>query len=481
VSTLTDRLPAIMQYFTMSDVTLSTLSHSEARPDGDDLVADEIVVLLECDRPSASSARHRLVDIDEVVIGRGSTRNVERSGRSLSLRLPDARVSTVHATLRRDGLAFVILDEGSKNGITVNGRRVERQLLSDGDMIECGRTFLLFRMARSRPRDEPLDLDAAALAPAAPGLATFHQPLAAQFRALAEVARTSLPVLILGASGTGKELVSRSVHALSQRRGAFVGVNCGALPENLVEAELFGARRGAFTGASDDKPGLIRASDQGTLFLDEIGDLAPRAQPALLRILQEREVLAIGATRAVGVDLRVVAATHRDLDEMVRQEKFRADLLARVCGFVVRMPSLRERLEDFGLIVAGLLSRHGSARPTITVDAMRVLLRHPWPLNVRELEHAMRAALALSPSRIDVPHLPPAVREPPDAVGNAALPQRRQRMLTSEQLVRRDHLCALLEKHRGNISAVARDLGKDRVQIRRWIKQLEISVDELIA
>ncbi len=294
------------------------------------------------------------------------------------------------------------------------------------------------------------------------------------------MARTSLPVLILGASGTGKELVSRAVHALSQRRGAFVGVNCGALPENLVEAELFGARRGAFTGASDDKPGLVRASDQGTLFLDEIGDLALRAQPALLRILQEREVLAIGATRATAVDLRVVAATHRDLEDMVGQEKFRADLLARICGFVVRMPSLRERLEDFGLIVAEILSRH-SARPTITVDAMRVLLRHGWPLNVRELEHALRAAIALSPARIDVPQLPASVREQPNAAAKPPPRRGRRPMLTPEQLARRQSLCALLAQHRGNISAVARELGKDRVQIRRWIRQLDISLDELEA
>ncbi|MGZ3429728.1 MAG: sigma 54-interacting transcriptional regulator, partial [Polyangia bacterium] len=395
----------------MSEATLSTLSHSDVRQDGDDVVADELILLLECDRPSASSARHRLAGIDEVVIGRGSARQVERSGHLLSLRVPDARISTVHAILRRDGLAFAISDEGSKNGLVVNGRRVERQLLRDGDVIECGRTFLLFRVGRARPRDEPLDLDAAAMTPAAPGLATFHQPLAAQFRALTEVARTPLPVLILGASGTGKELVSRAVHALSQRHGAFVGVNCGALPENLVEAELFGTRRGAFTGASDDKPGLVRASDHGTLFLDEIGDLPLRAQPALLRILQEREVLSIGTTRAVTVDLRVVAATHRDLDEMVRQQKFRSDLLARVCGFVVRMPSLRARLEDFGLLVAGLLSRHDAADATFTIDAMRALLRYAWPLNVRELEHALRAALALSPTRIDASHLPPAVRE----------------------------------------------------------------------
>src|SRR6185312_323780 len=212
--------------------------------------------------------------------------------------------------------------------------------------------------------------------------------------------------------------------------------------------------------------------------LDEIGDLPARAQPALLRILQEREVLSVGATRPVGVDLRVVAATHRDLDLMAREESFRADLLARVRGFVVRMPTLAERLEDLGLLVAGLLQRHAGTPPTLSVEAMRALLRYGWPLNVRELEHALRGALALSPASIELGHLPASLRESADGTPASV---RRRASLTPEQRQRREQLCALLTQHRGNISAVARELGKDRVQIRRWIRQLEISVAGLTA
>ena len=458
-----------------SDSTLSTLSGDEPLPESDGLVADELLLLVECDRPQAASALHRLGDIDLVEIGRATVRRFERIGRRLQIGVPDARISSMHASLRRDGRAFVLADEGSKNGLVVNGVRVDRHTLRDGDIIECGHTFFRFGAARVRRCDAPLDLDAAALTPAALGMATFHEPLAAQFRALVAVARTQLPVLILGASGTGKELVARAVHELSRRQGAFVGVNCGALPENLVEAELFGARRGAFTGASGDTPGLVRASDQGTLFLDEIGDLPARAQPALLRILQEREVLSVGATRAVAVDLRVVAATHRDLERMAQEESFRADLLARGRGFILRMPPLADRLEDFGLLLAGLLARHAVGQPTVTVEAMRSLLRHPWPLNVRELEHAVRGALALSPTCIDVSQLPPALRKPSETLSSS----RRRAVLSAEQLERREHLCALLTRHRGNISAVARELGKDRVQIRRWIRQFDISIPEL--
>jgi transcriptional regulator with PAS, ATPase and Fis domain len=299
---------------------------------------------------------------------------------------------------------------------------------------------------------------------------------------LADVACTSIPVLILGATGTGKELVARAVHARSQRRGAFVGVNCGALPENLVEAELFGARRGAFTGATDDRPGLVRSSHEGTLFLDEIGELSARAQPTLLRVLQEHEILAVGATRPVGVDLRLVAATHRNLDALVQAGTFRADLLARISGVVVALPTLVERLDDFGILLSSLLSRHvaaGQALPSITPAAMRAMLRHEWPLNIRELEHAIRAALALSPARIDLEQLPAAVR---GGGGNSekSAPVTPPRAYTPEQEARRRELEALLVAHRGNISEVARQMNKDRVQIRRWIRMFGISIDELV-
>jgi DNA-binding NtrC family response regulator len=479
-----DNRIGMKHYRFMSDVTLSTISHKDAPCDGDGLVADELVVLAECDRPLAGSSLHRLHGVDELVIGRGARREVDRTGARVALRIGDARISTVHATLRRVGSAFTLVDEHSKNGILVNGRRVERHLLRDGDLFECGRTFFLYRMACARPRDEPLDLDYGEARAATDALATLHEPLAAQFRALVEVARTPIPVLILGPSGTGKELVARAIHGLSRRRGAFVGVNCGALPDSLVEGELFGARRGAFTGASEDRAGLVRASDQGTLFLDEIGDLSLRAQPALLRVLQEREVLAVGATRPLAVDLRVVAATHRDLDEQVRQEHFRADLLARLSGFVIRLPTLRARLEDFGLLTATLMARHAlHPKPTISAEAMRLLLNHPWPLNVRELEHCLRAALALSPSRIEVAHLPSTIRDPDaatPAVPRVASRPVSTRRLTDEQLARRAELLARLTAHAGNISAVARELGKDRVQIRRWIRQYGIALEELV-
>ncbi len=460
----------------ITDSTLSAVSLDDLSDDSTASVAHELVLVIECDRPSAASARHRLTKVDEVELGRGKRRASNRSDRRLQIKIPDGRVSTVHAHLRREGDDFVLVDAGSKNGVIVNEQRVTRQRLRDGDLVEIGRTFFRYRRARRRPHSEPLDVDCAELPPCEPGLATFYEPLAAQLRSLTELARGTVPALVLGPSGTGKELVARAVHALSQRRGPFVGVNCAALPETLLEGELFGTRRGAFTGATEDRAGLVRTADRGTLFLDEVGDLTARAQAVLLRVLQEREVLPVGATRPVPVDFRLVTATHRDLDVLIAEGQFRSDLLARISGFVVRLPPLKERIDDLGILIASLLPRHAQPgqTPTISVEAVRALVRYAWPSNIRELEHCLRAALALSPARIELEHLPPAVRE-----GRAVTPAATAaaRNLSPEQQQRRDELVALLAEHRGNISEVARQLQKDRVQVRRWIKMFGIVVE----
>jgi transcriptional regulator with PAS, ATPase and Fis domain len=277
-------------------------------------------------------------------------------------------------------------------------------------------------------------------------------------------------------------LVAQAVHALSSRTGRFVGVNCGALPATLVESELFGVRRGAFTGANEDRVGLVRSSDHGTLFLDEVAELAESAQATLLRVLQEREVLSLGANKPVSVDLRLVTATHRNLESLVLEKRFRDDLLARISGFTIRLPTLRERLEDFGIILSALLARHvahGESLPTITPGAMRLLLRYPWPRNVRELENCVRGTVVLSPRCIDVEHLPEALREPPPSVTQSST-QRRQ--LSPKQLSRRADIHKtvhdLLVQYRGNVSAVARHMGKEPIQIRRWMQMFELSADD---
>lgn len=281
-----------------------------------------------------------------------------------------------------------------------------------------------------------------------------------------QVASHDSSVLILGESGTGKEVVARAIHQLSQRGGDFVAINCGALPRERVAAELFGWKRGAFPGAVADHAGLIRAADHGTLLLDEIGDLPAGDQAALLRVLQEREVLPIAATRPVAVDLRVIAATHQPLDELADRHAFRRDLLARLSGFRTTLPPLRERKEDLGLLVSTLLAARPDADGVIFhVSALRALVAHDWPANVRELDQALAYALVRRDpgGAIEAKHLPASVTAPGSS--GDALPASR------EQLV------ALLRAHRGNITAIASELGKARMQIHRWLKRHDLDPD----
>jgi two-component system response regulator HydG len=218
---------------------------------------------------------------------------------------------------------------------------------------------------------------------------------------LAQIAGRDMTVLVLGETGTGKELIARALHEHSRRRALpFVSVNCGAIPEGTIASELFGHVRGSFTGAVTDRAGYFREAHGGTIFLDEIGELPPSAQAMLLRTLQQREVTPVGADAPVAVDVRLVAATHRDLKAMVREGTFRADLYFRVNVFSVSAPPLRDRPEDLDALVAHLIARlaarHGLSVPSIDGDAIARLRAHPWPGNVRELENALERALILA-------------------------------------------------------------------------------------
>ena len=424
----------------------------------------QIVVALECDRPLAGASRHSLAHIDTVLLGRGTARRASRAqdSRELRLEVPDAWLSADHARLvRREG-QWWIADALSTNGTRVNGRPCAEACLRDGDVIQAGRTLFWFRHAAAQDGD---------LLDAIPGLATVAPSMCAALEALPRIARSSLPVVVVGESGTGKELVARAIHALSLRSGPFQAVNCAALPMTLLESELFGARKGAFSGAAEDRPGLVRAADRGTLLLDEVADLAAPAQAALLRFLQESEVLPVGATRPIRVDVRVVAAAQADLRSLVAEGRFRADLFARLDAFTVRLPPLRERREDIGLLVAALLRKLAPERCEelrISPEAALALFRHSWPLNVRELEHSLAVALTVGrDTTIEADHLPEGIR-----VGRSELVPGgdgdRDRF--------REELLALLQRYRGNVAEVARAFGKGRMQIHRWARRYDIDL-----
>jgi transcriptional regulator with AAA-type ATPase domain len=434
-----------------------------------------LFLVLDARCPSAAPARVSLEGVEEVLLGRGPVRLIEATSddgvRRVVVRADDRRMSGAHARMTMLLRRWVIEDVGSKNGTLVNGSARTRVPLADGDLVELGHTFFLFREALPcDPRDPPI-LDAGSLAPAAPGLATLLPALARDFEGLAAIARSPTPVLLEGETGTGKEVTARAVHAISGRAGAFVAVNCGALPRDLVEGELFGHRKGAFSGAAEDRPGLVRSAHRGTLFLDEIGDLPAPAQAALLRVLQQREVRPIGETREVPVDLRVVAATHRSLDAMVSAGQFRADLLNRLSGHRFTLPPLRARREDLGLLTGALLSRLApGAAASLHPRAARALLGHRWPGNVRELEQCLGSAVVLAGAAraIELEHLPQAVQR--SQSGSTAARK-------STDAERREEIVLLLREHDGNVSAVAKHMGKARMQVQRWFKRYAIDPD----
>jgi DNA-binding NtrC family response regulator len=282
-------------------------------------------------------------------------------------------------------------------------------------------------------------------------------------------AHADSPVLLLGESGTGKEVLARALHAAGPRREAtFLAVNCSAIPEHLLESQLFGHRRGAFTDAREDHRGLFLEADGGTLLLDEIGDMSPVLQTKLLRVIQEREIHPVGATAPVRVDVRIVAATHADLDGGVRTGRFRQDLYYRLNVIQVRVPPLRERMEDLIPLVRHFLAKSGRrlGRPAVSIEpeALEALRRHDWPGNVRELENAIERALVLGRSdRLSLGDLPSEVRgrtAPSPPVVAASLAG-----------IEREHIIRTLHAVRGNRAAAARLLAVDRKTLYRKLKQ----------
>ena len=447
------------------------------RPPGIPTLAPVLYVALQCNRPATPPSRHLLTDLDLVYIGRGDLRSAKRGDRKLTLSIDDPWMSTRHVTLRRSGLRWIAEDTGSRNGTLLNGLPCLRHILEDVDLLEMGHTLFMFRGAVPSSADEVPDLDASRLASPAPGMSTFVPSLAAELARLRTIARSTVSVVIRGETGSGKEIAARATHLLSGRSGPFVAVNCGGIPPTLIESEMFGYRKGAFSGADEDRPGLMRSADKGTLFLDEIADLPAPAQAALLRALQESEVMPVGATHAVKIDVRVLAATHFDLQKLVAEARFRADLFARISGFTVRMPALRDRREDLGILIGELLRRLApemEGRVSLTPEAGRALFKHTWPMNVRELEKCMAAALVLSAGEpIDLVHLPDWAHM--TEVTPVSVPEARS--LSAEDRRQREELIALLTEHAGNISSIARAMGKARMQVQRWLKRYGLDPD----
>ena len=445
-----------------------------------------VVLGLRCDAPLAAPARYAVGGVEEVLIGRGPGGVTSEAGGGRTrvlVTVDDPSVSTRHArlTAQAEPGTWRFEDLGSKNGSAIAGGSVTAPVtVRTPVVLELGRTFVtLITGPQVGPAERPLPLPR--------GLRTMDPAFELAIARIEAHLAADAPVLLLGETGVGKELIARGLHARLGRPGELVAINCGALPSHLVESELFGHRKGAFSGALADRIGYVQAAHGGTLFLDEVGDLPLPAQAALLRVLQEREVTPVGATRPIPVDLRIISATHRDLGLMARTGHFRADLLARLAGSELLVPPLRERVADLGPLCGGILAELAGERAAslrIRRDAVRALYDHIWPANVRELVGALRAALALcGADPIGVEHLPTSVVRSPGApvrdgrgddgddgeAGAAAGADDGGEPLSDR---RRAELVRLLEEHAGNVAAVARAMGRHRSAVFRWMREL---------
>jgi len=378
----------------------------------------------------------------------GGERVVMGSGMGVDLYLPDPTVSKFHCELALRGDQVEIRDLGSRNGVLVDGVAVLHGRLHPGAVITLGRTRLAFDLGEEPAK---IAISAEERFGALVGRSACMRQV---FARLARAAPNDSTVLFEGETGTGKELAAEALHAASARRaGPFVVVDCGALPPQLTESELFGHEKGAFTGAAAARTGAFELAAGGTIFLDEIGELPADLQPKLLRALERREIKRVGGARYVGADVRVIAATNRDLRGEVNGQRFRADLYYRLAVLEVRLPPLRERTEDIPMLVEHILGTLGAAEaPEAEILRRADLSRHPWPGNVRELRNYVERALAFR----ELGPLPAAAQPP-----GSDQPLRAARETAIRDFERR-YLEALLERHEGNVSAAARAADVDR-------------------
>jgi sigma-54 dependent transcriptional regulator, acetoin dehydrogenase operon transcriptional activator AcoR len=434
-----------------------------------------------------SSARVRIVRVIGVAGRRATTAMLESSPLTIGreghvagpLGIADSEASRQHAVIEPGpDDTWVIVDQDSRNGTFVDGARVARATLRDGSVIRVGKTVLLFADAEVRATDDVAAPTDTALIGTSLAMLRVHGDIAM-------VAPHEVPVLVLGETGVGKELVAEEIHRRSGRTGAFIPVNCAAISPQLAESELFGHVAGAFTGASKQADGLFVAANGGTLFLDEIGELPLELQPKLLRALAKGEVRAVGSSVAVTVDVRVIAATLRDLGADVAATTFRADLFNRLSGWRVEVPPLRARRDDVIAIANAYLAKR--AAPPLSVDAAEALLVHDWPGNVRELEQVLataviRAAGAPPGSELELEHLPTALA---DALGDRARVEVAAAAaqiplavtVARDQTPTKDELCAALERYDGNVARVAEHFEKDRQQVYRWARRFGIDLE----
>ncbi|WP_437721086.1 sigma 54-interacting transcriptional regulator [Sorangium sp. So ce861] len=436
-------------------------------------------------RPTKSSAARGggwlEIGTDPVIVGRNA---------ACQLVLDDAKVSAVHAEFVATEQGVRVRDLDSRNGTFVGGVRVGDIYLLTSTKLRLGETEIQFEPLR------PERITVSAIPSFGP-LVASSPGMRAIFERLSKMAPTDLTVLITGETGTGKELVAQALHQASARsKKPFVVVDCGSIPPTLAEATLFGHERGAFTGAVDKRLSPFIEADGGTIFLDELGELPLEVQPKLLRALAERRIKSVGGSSYREVDVRVLAATRRDLVRAVNGGNFRSDLYFRVAQIKIELPALRQRVEDIPVLVRRMLKDLGdeSAYERVSNSTLERLMRHDWPGNVRELRNAVAVAFALAAEgeEIDIAaHLGALTETPvhgnsspsihPAAGGGggafngsfASLKGRQFQEAKRDVLARfeRDYFAALSEEAKGNVSEMARRAGMERAHVRAYLRR----------
>ena len=421
--------------------------------------------------------------------------------------LSDDTVSRHHCKIVQENSGYVLVDLASTNGTFINKVRVREAFLRPGCTIGVGQTQFKFNAREEEVEIVPSRSDHCG------DLIGRNAKMREIYSILEKISPTATTVVIEGETGTGKEVVAQTIHKLSSRAsGPVIIFDCGAVPPNLIESELFGHEKGSFTGAVMTRQGLFEMADRGTLFLDELGELPLDLQPKLLRALEQREIRRVGASKSIKVDVRIIAATNRNLEEEVRGGRFRQDLFYRLSVVRLMLPALRDRIDDLPLLIRHFLKTHvfnqggdGAARvQAISRPALECLTGYSWPGNVRELVNVIERAVSFCDGNsIEVADLPEHIRSavrasvrPPTAgaaeggdfgelegsdesprpprelvSGDVTFKDAKERWVSSFE---RDYIVSLLKRHNGNISHAARDADIDRKYFRKLMKKYNI-------